>query len=467
MAEQHAKYAARLIAWWTRREPSFSLHPDCSHRVVVTNEGGDPVTMDFMPFELTPRPATAGAYFADVATTTDLLAAYHAASHSVTLESDLPSLSDRLHPYATEFLHAIIARARTSIDDGTATRIAHWVKHFDVYVAVKTVESLFNSHADRVLLEVAEEQNWVVLFDHLAIRCGSAENRAAKQVAALLCQQHGYTPAGVEDERMYRFTDGWNAYPLYKILENGQVLRLFLDESDGSNPVQIIQHWNRVYGYTAHHLALRVTQRIGIPTAGVEGQQMYRFTDGWNAYPLYKILENGQVLRLFLDESDGSNPVQIIQHWNRVYGYTAHHLALRVTQRIDGERQAVPLNVLADTLNSKGIRIMAPTGGYTHGLLVQVFARPDWNPDIPADIKNSLSVISPSLESVIKNGKLLELLSRTEAPLELAHAFFALYGLTYDVDNPMYSVPVYHYFLPAQAAHVIRTSTDTRYKKTA
>ena len=395
MAKQHSKYAACLATWWTRQEPGFSLHPDFPHRVIVTDECGDPVTLDFTPFELIPQPATAGVYFADVTTTMDLLAAYHAASHSVTLESDLPTLSDGLHPYANEFLHTLIARASTTIDDDTAKRIANWVKNFDVYVAVKVVESLFNSHADRVLLEVAEEQDWTVLFDHLAIRCGAAKNQGGKQVASLLCEQHGYTPASVQ------------------------------------------------------------------------GEQMYRFTDGWNAYPLYKILDNGQVLRLFLDESDGTNPTQIIQHWNWVYGYTAHHLALRVTERINGQRQAVALNVLADTLSAKGIGIMAPTGSYTHGLLVQVFTRPEWNPDIPADIKSSLSVVSPNLESVIRNGKLLELLSRAEAPLELAHVFFALYDLNYDAGNPLHSVPVYQYFLLGQAAHVIRTSIDTQYKETA
>ncbi len=36
--------------------------------------------------------------------------------------------------------------------------------------------------------------------------------------------------------------------------------------------------------------------------------------------------------------------------------------------------------------------------------------------------------------------------------------YFSLYGFRYEPDNPRHSAPVYTYFLPAQAAHVIRTS---------
>lgn len=61
-------------------------------------------------------------------------------------------------------------------------------------------------------------------------------------------------------------------------------------------------------------------------------------------------------------------------------------------------------------------------------------------------------------KKTIENAKLLELVSRRELDPELARQYFALYSLEYDVKNPHHSAPVYQYFLPAQAAHVIKTS---------
>ncbi len=46
-------------------------------------------------------------------------------------------------------------------------------------------------------------------------------------------------------------------------------------------------------------------------------------------------------------------------------------------------------------------------------------------------------------------------------PPELAERFFQLYGLPYTPENPLHSAPIYPYFLPEQAAHVIRTSLCT------
>jgi hypothetical protein len=240
------------------------------------------------------------------------------------------------------------------------------------------------------LLKLAEEQGWEVHFDHLAIRCGSRLRQGCLQVVALLRDHHGYLPPQIKEE------------------------------------------------------------------------ESYQFPDGWDAYPLYKILENGQVLRLFLDESDGSDPRQIIQHWNRVYGFTAHHLAIRASRKIDEGRMAIPLDEVAAALAQKGIGIMTPTGAYTQGLLVQVFTRPEWNPEVPVEIKRELSAIAPELETTIENGKLLELLSRREMPAAMARDYFALYGITYEPNSPLHSAPCYQYFLPAQAAHVIRTSVETR-----
>jgi hypothetical protein len=53
------------------------------------------------------------------------------------------------------------------------------------------------------------------------------------------------------------------------------------------------------------------------------------------------------------------------------------------------------------------------------------------------------------------------MVSRREVPEAFARRFFDLYGLRHDPAQPLHSVPGYQYFLPAQAAHVIKTSVQT------
>ena len=60
----------------------------------------------------------------------------------------------------------------------------------------------------------------------------------------------------------------------------------------------------------------------------------------------------------------------------------------------------------------------------------------------------------------MRNGKLIELVARREMPRGLAAELYHGYGLGYDPANPDHSAPAYAYFLPAQAAHVIRTSVE-------
>jgi len=93
--------------------------------------------------------------------------------------------------------------------------------------------------------------------------------------------------------------------------------------------------------------------------------------------------------------------------------------------------------------------------------LLRVFTRPELNTEVPQDIQSTLEAYGQDLNKKIQNGKLLEIVSRRELPRELAQKFFWLYGLKYNYDNPLHSAPVYQYFLPAQAAHVIRTSVQT------
>ena len=42
--------------------------------------------------------------------------------------------------------------------------------------------------------------------------------------------------------------------------------------------------------------------------------------------------------------------------------------------------------------------------------------------------------------------------------IDFSKKYYGLYGLEFDLDNSLHSAPIYNYFLPAQAAHVINTS---------
>ncbi len=104
---------------------------------------------------------------------------------------------------------------------------------------------------------------------------------------------------------------------------------------------------------------------------------------------------------------------------------------------------------------------MTPTGSYTCGLLEQVFTRPSRTQDVPATISAELASIDPELPRQVENGKLIELVSRREMPCVQAEKMFELCGLNYQSGNPDHSAPLYQYFLPAQAAHVMHTSVQT------
>jgi hypothetical protein len=143
-----------------------------------------------------------------------------------------------------------------------------------------------------------------------------------------------------------------------------------------------------------------------------------------------------------------------------VYGYTPHHLGISAITLKDGEKWAVRLPEVIGALARHGVQAMEPTGMYTKGLLQQVFTKPEKNQSIPQALKNQITGIDKQLAVTLENAKLLEIVSRKEMPLAMAKELFALYGLTFEVDNPLHSAPIYQYFLPAQAAHVIKTSTQ-------
>ena len=388
MAITHSQFATQLAAHLAQTSDQLSVFEGVAQKLALTKPNGAVVTLDMTSFPGEAHEADAARLFSGVKTVEALFEAYHQARTSKRFEIDLAVLSEHVHDYARQFLDELFDDAKRTLSDEEAVLIAEWVSNLDIYVAVKAVESLLNSRADLALLKLAPEKGWYVHFDHLAIRCGSSKYKHAEHVAELMREEHGYVSSQAQGEAFYQFDDGWNAYPVYKMLENGQVLRLFLDQSDVDAPHQIIQHWNRVYGFTAHHLAMRVTS-----------------------------IENG-----------------------------CH--------------QAVPLVKLMAALNEAGVEVMKPTGEYTQGLLEQVFTRPERVPDVPEDVVKDLSAVGANMSRVIQNGKLLELVSRKELDPHAASQFFALYGIQYDGENPYHSAPIYQYFLPAQAQHVIHTSVS-------
>lgn len=376
-----AHFANEVAAHLQATETGWLYHSETPSALQTERDDRQLIHLDLTPFLGKAQPADANQWFADVHTLQALFAAYQQAKATCASEP-----SDHVHPYAERYLQARFSAARVNYTDEDARLIACWVSELDRYAAVKSIECLLDSRDNLALFKLAAHKGWQVLFDHLAIRCGSSTFRHAEQVIEQLQQQHGYVQPQVAHERFYQFEDGWNAYPLYKMLDNGQVIRLFIDQSDADDPRQIIQHWNHCYGFTAHHMALRVVR-----------------------------YEAGRCL-------------------------------------------AVPLLEVIEALQETGIASLTPTGFYTHGLLEQVFLKPHLNSDVPEDIRQSLSQIDPALNKTIENGKLIELVSRRELPADKAQKLLALYGIS--AGKAPISAPVYPYFLPAQAAHVIRTSLE-------
>ena len=390
-AEYHnddSDFATGLASYLQQAEQGLSVCPQSSSKLLAKREDGQQVSLDLTLVQATPEPVTAAFWFAGVKTAQALLTAYDLCRAECLFEPSLVQTMLRVHHYAEQFRQRILMHAQAELNDDEACLIAQWVAQLDTYSAIKAIESLLNSPADRALLLIARQRQWTVYMDHLAIRCGSQQYGDALRIRDYLCQHFAYVS----------------------------------------------------------------------PQAA--GQEFYQFDDGWDAYPVYKMLDNGLMLRLFIDESSTGFPAQIIQHWNHVYGYTAHHLALRVAYFSSGSLTAVPLETVITALAEHGVKTMKPTGDYTCGLLEQVFTEPSHTADVPTAIKQTLSVYYRGLEQVIENGKLIELVSRREMPVHFAERYFSQYGITYDATNSLHSAPCYSYFLPAQAAHVIRTSIN-------
>jgi len=364
---------------WQRNELVLEI-------IQIKNDKHQLISLNLTPFKAIKSNDTVEDYFSNVSSIDALIDVYNQLKQDFKFESSIRELS--VSNYANKFLDAIFIAARSELMSDDVMLIVDFVKNLDCYTAVKSIESLLYSHSDLALLRIAMSQNWAVHFDHIAIRCGSSENDSARKVAKLLIEEHGYSHPQIKTEKFYLFTEGWSAYPLYKILANGQVLRIFVDQSE-------INH-----------------------------------------------------------------PQQIIQHWNDIYGFTAHHLALRLTEITDGNRSAVPLQDIIKLMMKQERDVLTPAGYYTKGLLSQVFTKPEKNLKIPDTLLKDKKLISNSLPDILVNAKLLEIVSRKEMSSALAKKYFEFYDIDYNVKAPLHSAVYYQYFLPAQAAHVIKSSVE-------
>ena len=234
MADTPAKFAYDLANELIKN--NYFTHSDTNKACIdVRQPDQTPVSLDLTPVSSAAQQATAEGYFGAVQTVSELIQAYEDCRRDQMFEHKLSDAMRHVSDYASEFLTAIISAAAKSIDDNQAQLVADWVKHLDVYTAVKSVESLLNSKADLTLLELARSNAWEIHFDHLAIRCGTQSNHDAERIVNMLKTHHAYVSSQVDDEAYYQFPDGWNAYPLYKMLNNGQFLRLFIDQSDAND----------------------------------------------------------------------------------------------------------------------------------------------------------------------------------------------------------------------------------------
>lgn len=350
---------------------------------IMTCLGDRCVELNIHPIEMAPARLLCSSIVMAPKCADDLFVTYNELRALVWLEEREQMFMHDVDSYAFQFLASFIG-GPTLFTDKQAQQIWNFVKELDPYCAIRSLESFYTNPEIVAIFDVAEEQRWEVLFDHLAVRCGTSSEKDSLAVSNAIKQHHGYVAAPVAKE------------------------------------------------------------------------QHYKFIDGWSAYPLYKVLSNGQVMRIFVDQSDEGFPTQIIQHWNKVYGFTSHHIALRCTRFVDGLREAVPLADLTAELNKKGVDTLPPTGEITHGLLEQLFTKPQVN-DVPDELTAPLAAIDPKLVQQIRNGKLIELVSRKEMNAMDTLRLMMVYGINFNHQ----SSPIYPYFLPDQAMHVIRTSIQT------
>jgi hypothetical protein len=376
--------AHKLQNYMLGESNKFTIHHDKS--IMIENSEGKEVVLNLDPPHLHAQNVTAKAFFNEVTNADELIIAYKRAKESLPFEEQNDTAMQHVSAYAQTYLNTFL-NDLSSLTLSDVRNIVHFVKELDIYVAVRAIETFLSNRANLELLKIVKEnRNWFLVFDHLAIRTGSKNHNDAKRISDMLIKEHGYQRPQDKEQQYYEFSDGWSAFIVYKLLRNGLILRLFVDQSDAKN--------------------------------------------------------------------------QIIEHWNHVYGYTAHHLGIRVVRKVEEHLEAVPLLEVKELLHAQDIEVMQPAGLYTQGLLEQVFTKPQVDNNIPEELLESINkkIEDKSLLTAIKNAKLLEIVSRKEVSTELAQEIYHHYQLSYKKRDALFSMPVYHYFLPAQAAHVIKTS---------
>jgi len=386
MLDKYTNFAHLLIDELVQTDSDWVRDEQKSDTVNIVNTQNQVINLNLTPFTAIKNNTSVGRYFKNILSINALIDAYKQIKIDSSFESSIPEFS--ISGYANDFIDDILYDAKKNLLSDDVKLIVDFVKELDCYSAMKSIESFLYSRSDLELLRISKTQGWNVHFDHLAIRCGSSKNDSAKKVVKFLIDEYGYSHPQIITEKYYLFDDGWSAYPLYKILSNGQVLRIFVDQSEASHPNQIIQHWNQIYGFTAHHLAIRVTE--------------------------FK----------------------------------------------EGIRKSISLPEIIKIMIKKRREVLTPTGYYTNGLLTQVFTKPEKNFKIPVNLLQEKKNISLELSEMLLNAKLLEIVSRKEMSAKLAAEYYGLYDIEYNSSSALHSAVYYQYFLPAQAAHVIKSSVE-------
>ncbi|VAW71208.1 hypothetical protein MNBD_GAMMA12-2135 [hydrothermal vent metagenome] len=388
MALEHDLLGSDIADWLMTQYTIFErdkINPSQLHFCPTGDKyAGLKVSFNLSPVDLPLEVADAQQQFQHVQTINTLISQYWAVRQANHFEHDIPVAMDNIHPWADDFLDTLMTAASTHYTDQDACLIAQLISTLDSYAAIKTIESLLNNPQDILLLRIAKENNWQVHLDHIAIRCGNQRDEDAERIFNFLMKHYHYYPPQHIEEAYLLSSEGWNAYPLYKIMNNGQVIRIIVSQADSEHHQQTIQHWNHAYGYTAHHIGLRLTQH-----SAEKGRQQVSLTE----------INHSQQNNIF-------NLDAVIKSSN---------------------------------------------------LMHQVFLNPVKVNSLPNDILAGAKKVDPEILTSLKQGKLIELVSRLELPETLKEKWFTLYQIRYEASNPIHSVPAFNLFTPFKAdCHYIK-----------
>jgi len=389
MALEHDIVGSEIVDWLLSQHPDFTRDTSNPARLNVPLQLPDTqqtsASYNLTPVDVPMEVADASS-FQQVKTIDELISQYWSVRNDNPFEHDIPGAMDNIHPWADEFLEQLMANAASQFDDQDAQLIAQLASTLDIYTAIKTIESLLNDPQDITLLKLAKQNNWQAHLDHIVIRCGNQKHEDGERLFNFLMKYHHYyPPQHIED-----------AY----LLSN----------------------------------------------------------QGWNAYPLYKVMVNGQMIRIFIDQSDSEHKQHAIQHWNHSYGYTPHHIGLRFTTKKSNSRIAVPLPAIINELQKQSILVFNPAKLTTTDLLQNVLIKPHKLNHLPDDIMHGLAEKESELTAALTHGKLIGLVSRLELPENLKQKWFRLYQIAYDSTNPIHSVPAFNLFSPVDSSNQLNLS---------